>query len=197
MNSLQSLKEHSPGVLFLLTYSSIIGFTEFASTPPKILLFGILLPVISVVGISEAVTSYLIKEFYEPVGVESYLEALDIVSEDEEALQEIDDRAILDQLPHDSEDVVSVSETNVELFNKVPGEVYDPIDKRIRGEVTTLICCLLIGLSAPVVGHFYYNQIIALGGILLTILALATALHYYNDLIEIIQYSPKRVKHEN
>lgn len=73
-------------------------------------------------------------------------------------------------------------------------ERIDELDKTSRQELTTAICALLIGVSAPFAGWFSFGIEGLAGGIAATLVCLLVILYALQQIVQTIERTPKVVQ---
>jgi hypothetical protein len=70
----------------------------------------------------------------------------------------------------------------------------DELDAKSRRELTTTICALLIGLSAPVSGWFSYQHVGLAVGLAVAILGVLVAFYALQQIVQAIERTPKVIQ---
>ncbi|WP_141212689.1 hypothetical protein [Halorubrum sp. Ea8] len=73
----------------------------------------------------------------------------------------------------------------------------DDLDQNAKQEVVTALCCLTIGITAPIVGYFSYGLLGLGAGFSLLILMVAVSLYSANEVKGAIERTYKVVNNEN
>lgn len=73
----------------------------------------------------------------------------------------------------------------------------DELDQNAKQEVVTALCCLTIGITAPVTGYFSYGVLGLATGFLLLILMFGVSLYSANEVKRTIERTYKIVNNEN
>ncbi|AGB32524.1 hypothetical protein Natpe_2719 [Natrinema pellirubrum DSM 15624] len=129
----------------------------------------------------------------------TYLDILERESESlDEVYLEIPDEYIVEELPDKISDFDSAKMVDKQLFDQVDGSQFDKIDSRLRGAVALLVVIILTSITSPIFSHiFYANREVFLVNVLCSIIILGVGLIVYQDILEIVEYTPVDIKDEN
>lgn len=73
----------------------------------------------------------------------------------------------------------------------------DDLDQNAKREVVTALCCLTIGITAPVLGYFAYGLLGLGAGLLLLVLMVGASLYSAKEVKRSIERTHKIVNNEN
>ncbi|WP_418284904.1 hypothetical protein [Halorubrum sp. DTA46] len=157
----------------ILTLYTIVAIYKFVTVPAdSVLAYGFLLfslgPALIIYEISEEFTTEIIKEVFE-----QHIAILRMRLELEQG-GEFDD-----WYSGDTESKI------------------DDLDQKAKQEVVTALCCLTIGITAPVLGYFAYGLLGLSAGLLLLVLMAGASLYSAKEVKRSIERTLKVVNNEH
>lgn len=70
-------------------------------------------------------------------------------------------------------------------------EEIDNHDAKSQQKVTTVLCSILIGISAPIFGYLLLDVVGLASGLVVTVLALLLIIHSFREIVRMIERTPK------
>lgn len=187
LGDLSTLRSVSPGVAVLLAYSIGVVFIYFNQSGSNLYLALIAIPLLLVFAGAAVLTGPVLKRFFEPKIVASYLQTVDAT---ENSSLEIFAESS-DSLPQDTPSG-NLIRLKGNLFDEISGEAFDNIDQDVFVSIVNVFAGLLV-LSAPVVFWYGMGTIGALIGLVLFMMGVGILLHTYRRLSILIERTPERV----